>query len=54
MSRTQSTPRQRHIEPAVPQTVVRTIRIPALTVISIAAFACMALAILAALIGGGR
>lgn len=53
-AKAQSSPAQKHIAPAVPQTTVRTISISATTVAAIA-FACMALAILAALItaGGG-
>jgi hypothetical protein len=50
MKRTQSTPAQRHVPPAKPQTVVRTVTIPS-AIIAPIAFGCMLLAIIAALAG---
>lgn len=50
MSKTQSTPAQKYVPPAEPQTTVRTVSIPP-EIVFIVCFGCMLLAILGALFG---
>lgn len=50
MKRTQSTPAQKYVPPAEPQTTVRTITIPAGVVMALG-FGCMAIALIGALAG---
>lgn len=50
MTKTQSTPAQKYIEPTEPQTTVRTVSIPP-EIVFIVCFGCMLLAILGALFG---
>lgn len=48
MSKTQSTPAQRYVPPAKPQTTVRTIP---MSIIYVLCFGCMAIALIGALAG---
>ena len=50
MKRTQSTPAQRYVPPAEPQTTIRTISIPPAILFALG-FGCMAIAIVGALAG---
>lgn len=50
MKRIQSTPAQKYVPPAEPQTTVRTVSIPP-EILFVIGFGCMLLAILAALFG---